>query len=352
MKKIIPFFIIVVGCMTVIFFLFVLTERKEAAIQNGFYRTFFKNGVQKMDTYNLGYAGFGLAGIDDQTIYLSHINGLDLLITVDRSLQDTSLYQLYLDTLSTYISAGLNVKPPYFYLVDGYSPFIIGGRLEYLSVNFNVKEDPLYFLNAIPLSNSSYIAVHYDQKLGQTVLSKISNKNEIHTDHQLITKQLDGMFCTDGMLEEDEQTSTIVYAYFHRNEYVVMDTSLNLRYRGTTIDTVSHAQLKLNYIDGVPKLASPPKSINKQICASDGYLFVRSGLWADNEDRQVFKRNTVLDVYDLKKGKYKGSFYLPRLKKQEADTFKVFKDTLVALYGQYLVTYRLNLYNDVTVTSI
>lgn len=76
------------------------------------------------------------------------------------------------------------------------------------------------------------------------------------------------------------------------------------------------------------------------------YLFVQSGLLANNENRELFSRASVVDMYEESNGRYRYSFYIPHFQEESLKSFHVNKNDLVALYDHYLVLYHLNYLSD------
>jgi hypothetical protein len=158
--------------------------------------------------------------------------------------------------------------------------------------------------------------------------------------HALV-KQVDGLFCVDGMLHYNRQLNTLVYVYYYRNQFISMDTMLNVLYRGKTIDTISHARIKVAQMEAghAITLATPPLTVNTQSCVSGNYLFVNSNLKASNEPQEHFDMASAIDVYDLRNGDYRYSFYIAHVGGKKMRNFGVTGRTLVVLHDQYAYTY-------------
>src|SRR5205814_1160866 len=111
-----------------------------------------------------------------------------------------------------------------------------------------------------------------------------------------------------------------------------------------TIDTTSHARIKVSQIESknMDTLSAPPVTVNKGGCVSGDYIFINSGLLSNNEEKKGFDRCSVIDVYNLKNGEYRFSFYLPDYDKKKISDFRVFNKTLVAIYDHFLYSYQLN----------
>src|SRR5690606_5416066 len=119
------------------------------------------------------------------------------------------------------------------------------------------------------------------------------------------------------------------------------DTGMHLLYGGRTIDTTRHADIQVAHIPSGDTyyLSSPARVVNKRAHVSGGQLYVRSMLIADNEDQGAFKRNMVLDVYQLTDGAYQFSFYLPKRNGKDATEFWVVNQTFCVLYRDQLDLY-------------
>lgn len=61
---------------------------------------------------------------------------------------------------------------------------------------------------------------------------------------------------------------------------------------------------------------------------------------ADNEDPSLADETSVIDVYDLNKNQYMGSFYVPRAKTEKLIDFCVFDNQVLALYGSKLISFQ------------
>ena len=158
----------------------------------------------------------------------------------------------------------------------------------------------------------------------------------------ILTKQIDGFFCTDGMLLSD--SGNIVYLYYYRNEFIVMDTSMNVKYHSHTIDTITHARISVSpkSVKGARMLSSPARIVNDKSTISGKLLFVHSKIISDNEKISEVRNNSVIDVYELKKGKYLFSFYIPHLDGEVVREFRIAGNNLVCRYPEKIILYTLN----------
>jgi hypothetical protein len=206
--------------------------------------------------------------------------------------------------------------------------------------------DSAFFAEATPISASTVVIRTFASESREYLLAReTSYPPHVTRIPGLLEKQVDGLFCTDGMLRYDHESNRLVYLYYYRNEFVCMDTALNLIYRANTIDTTSRAKIEVVEIESEKSmtLASPPLIVNKKSCVSGGLLFVNSNLMANNESEEEFNDASVIDVYSLADGKYRISFYLPNYENQKIKYFMVHRDRLIAVYAHYLLSYRMNM---------
>lgn len=158
----------------------------------------------------------------------------------------------------------------------------------------------------------------------------------------------DGGFASDGLIKYDELSNRIIYMNFYNNEFICMDTSLNIVYEGHTIDTFSNTNVAVRNSAALRKEGRgsimpsvPLKVINKECDVSDGKLYIMSRLKADNENTADFDQNSNIDIYDIATGSYRGSFYIPNANGKKARSFRVFNNYIVALYGESVIKYSL-----------
>ncbi|UGU15400.1 hypothetical protein LS482_17170 [Sinomicrobium kalidii] len=310
-----------------------------------FVRLFPPHVIEHLHPRDIKYNSYYIAGMDHHNIYLGNTTAPLHLLKMNMTSKDTSHIRLHLDETDSIPirQAKVTVNPPYFYITDGTVPVIYKGK----TLNWSARADytgNTYFTKITPLTSRTF-AIRSVTPEREYILGKLST-HPIDTTFipGLLEKQVDGLFCTDGMLHYDQQTQRLVYLYHYRNQFMVTDTSLHLLYRGHTIDTITSAQIKVTRVpsENTVTLAAPPLVVNAKSALDNNWLFVHSKLRAKNEDRESFEKMTVIDVYDLTDGKYRFSFYLPVYQDKKAKSFKVFAHKLVALYGHSLVIYDLN----------
>jgi len=314
---------------------------------NGFTRLFPPQAITSREALDLGYNSYYFAGASSHRLYFANSTAPLHLISTSHTLADSQHIRLSLaDTSYRFANPRVLVDSPDFYMLDGVRPAMMHGTTD----NWMATREPadtLFFSQAAPLSPTSFAVRVATGSPPRYVLGKITRQAGITLAPDVLVKQVDGLFCVDGMLHYDRELNTVVYVYYYRNEFICMDTSLNIRYRGKTIDTVSHARIKVAEIkkDHSVTLASPPQVVNKRIALSGQYLFVNSALMATNEDADLFAMTSVVDVYDLRDGHYQYSFYIPNVGERELSSFDVVGKTVIARFGERVYTFLLTGYN-------
>jgi hypothetical protein len=293
---------------------------------------------------NLGYNSYYLAGATDSKIYLGnvtaplHITETDLLLT--------SIKKSYINLSNVdYPFRSLNIQTcgNYFYVSDGTVPVIFRGKTD----NWNAA--PMKGLHT-PFSNpvftdSGTAAFRTHKKNLESILAtSIISSGKIKTNPQLLQKQIDGRFDTDGILNYDPSTNNLIYIYYYRNQYTVSDAQLNLQHRGNTIDTTTRAKIKVAHIKSrnEKKFAAPPLTVNLNSFAYNGLLFVQSALMGQFESDKMWKQASMIDIYDYTSRSYIASFYVYNIDGGKLTDFLVQGNKFYGIVGSHLVSYKLS----------
>jgi hypothetical protein len=306
-----------------------------------FLRTFPPHPVLEGDTVNVFYESYYIAGGTDHRVYLGNYTAPLHVLEVNLDhLADTNHITLQVDGIydQKVWSPRVVVDSPYFYLSDGAVPMLFRGEVASWKAE-RILRDTIYFRKLVPIHPTSFAI----QSLHGGVPENILGKWTVESDEPLLVsgileKQIDGVFCTDGMLNVDAAENRIAYLYYYRNEYIVMDTMLHILFRSHTLDTTSRAAISVKRLaDRSVTLSSPPRFVNHHSSISDGFLFVHSAVRARNESTLAFSKAAVIDVYEIATGDYRFSFYLYHYwgNKRLTD-FRVFGHRVVVLYGNVL----------------
>lgn len=314
--------------------------------KNDFLRTFPPHAAILIDTFDIKFNSYYFAGAGGTDVYFGNttnpLHVLELNI-MDGRAEGAKIKLVGIDTL-IYWSLRLKVIPPNFFLGDGTLPSIFHGRLNEWKGYRNVY-DSAYFVEYEPISPSSFALRSLSSITGEHELGKEQQHLIPHTrvDPSLLERQIDGIFCVDGRLSYDRSLNRVVYTYYYRNQFIVMDSSLNLLFRGKTLDTTNRVKIQVATISssGTRTLSAPPMIVNGQSFSANGFLFVNSRLLARNERDDAHNEASVIDVYSLKDGAYILSFYLYAFQNKKPREFAIVGDKLIALADHYVLIYKL-----------
>lgn len=284
------------------------------------------------------------AGKDNGKIFMGNSSAPLYITEVDTLLKMRRRHKIKLDNYDyPFLNVRVQVIPPNFYLYDGTVPIVFKGNVSDWQGHAVASKAP-YFSSAIVL-DSVTIAFRSENANDEYVLGHLSllDKEEPVFREGLLRKQIDGFFDCDGMLQYDREQKKVLYLYYYRNQFLVMDESLSLLHEGRTIDTITRARLKVaNLKDrGERKLAAPPYIVNIQSTASNDRLFVNSAVQGRYEDREMWKVASIVDVYNTRDMTYQSSIYIYDAGKLKMSSMIAYGSTLYVLLGYHLHSYKL-----------
>jgi len=331
--------------MVIIVSLFAATYKIRHA-PNSFLREYQRPFLKAIPALDVKFNSYYIAGITDDHIYLGNITApFDVLIAnkAITASQNVKIRIKGVENATVYKSAAIKIDPPYFYLADGVKPVLYRGKIgEWEAERFDY-DSGAYFQQLVPIGKTSFAIRTAEYKTLYNTLGKVQiDSPRIRLNSELLQKQVDGVFCTDGMLMYNSKLKRLVYNYRYRNEFIVYDTNLSIDYRGNTIDTFSRAQIKIGYTtsDRSTKLLDK-QTTNIRSCTGGSYLYINSNLLAKNDSEGWLDKNSVIDVYDLTNNSYKFSFIIPLYENSRMRDFMVSENILIVLYDHYMVKYDL-----------
>ena len=284
------------------------------------------------------------AGLSNSKIYLKSIGDGKGLFSLSYSLNDLEKLDLKMrnDTIFQNKKINIGVKGDGIYLTSR------SGDLSIISRNNkqNFRNPGIRFDQSFMISNQT-LAVRQTILKGTQLRRNLTVYNYLNNTigkSHLLEKQIDGYFCTDGLLYFDSVNSLIFYIFFYRGQYLCLDTNLNLLYSNKTIDTISTA--KMEVVESrkrgiVVTQKTPPRLINRNLTTYKERLFILSALKSDNESRSDFRNNQIVDVYDIKNGKYLYSSYIPKYKGKKIREIRIANGSLLVIYDEFLIKYKL-----------
>lgn len=312
---------------------------------NNFTRRFVAHAAIESKQTDLMFNSYYFAGIKNNKIYLGNITAPSLITVIDTSLKKKEKYTIELDNdRFPFRSVSIKVIPPNFYVMDGTVPCLFQGKIDNWVAKLRVKAGAYYEIPEV-IDSSKIVFRTTDPSLGRNILGTLEFKDTINVKYNkdLLQKQVDGIFDTDGILSFSQNLQKIVYIYYYRNEFIIADRGLNLSYRGNTIDTTKHANIKIMKLAtrGQTKLNALPLMVNKTIAVHNNLLFVNSLLPGRFESKVMWNSAVVIDVYDIGKNTYLFSFYIYNIKGKKMRKFVVTDTHLYALIENQLVSYKL-----------
>lgn len=334
------------GLSMVIMLLIYIKEQQRAGRKNGFYRRIISGVIQ--DTgykWQLERSRWYIAGLTQQHLFIASSDAFNYLLKVDMQAPAKGRQQIYIrkkeNRHGPMPGATLFVTGPKFFIIDGHQPAVFKGDTINWMIN-TIDTPAASFDSGLLLSDTTMIVRALNNKglsIGRL------EPDRLHLSHILPDKNMNGIMEMDGTMCYQPSVSRFVYTYYYRNSFVVCDAALHVLFKKNTIDTIAYPQINVSQPDrfGEIRLSSSPIVTNRRSAVSQEYLFIQSGLMADNEDRNVYQRSVVFDVYHLTDGNYICSFYIPAPYRKKLFDFRVTDSRLMVLYEDALVVYQLKM---------
>lgn len=325
---------------TLMVILFLMSEN-EVHRNNAFTRRFPHHPIKKMFDLPINYNSYYISGFDNGKLFLGNTTAPLHLLEIDLETKDTSHIKIeVMDTKSKFYNLEVVIEPPYFFVLDGIVPLMLKGKI----MDWKCKpwvEDVAYFNKAVVLDSSTVIISTTDFNSQSTTLGVINKEEQIApkliTNNNILEKQMDGVFDVDGILIGPTEKNKIGYVYFYRNQYMIVNSQLELIKKQRTIDTVEFAQLKVtNLNNGTKKFGAPPLLVNLLAALNDDYLFISSNRLGKYDNREMLEEAAVIDVYNWKSNSYEFSFYFYKTNTYDLKEFAVHQDYIVGLFGETL----------------
>lgn len=337
-------FLTFLGSSALVFLLFLCSE-EIMQHQNPFIRRYPHHPVTLTDTIDLKYNSYYFAGAGEGKIYLGNATVPLYLLSIDTTLSQENIRATLDQERFSFTQIKMAVDPPYFYITDGRVPAIFIGRTDTWKAKLQETRAPYFDLSA-PIDSSTIVFRGISKSTGDNTLGifKTGPASKTVMAPQLLQKQIDGVFDTDGMLHYSPEMKKMVYLYAYRNQYLVADANGILDYRGNTIDTISHAQVKVAYLKEKSErtMAIPTLNVNKSSSLCGHLLFVNSNVPGRYEQKQVWKQASVIDVYDLQKKAYLFSFHIYGIDQKKIRSFIVTPTHIYGLIDTKLLVYQIN----------
>lgn len=339
------FSLITISGIGIVTLLFTLSENI-IHYHNTLIRRFPQTPILQIADRDLKVNSFYFAGIDSAHVYLGNKTAPLVVTTLNAELLQTQKNMIFLNHKELpFRGVSVMVEPPYFFVVDGTVPCIFRGKTSNWNATL-IHQKGEYFTTARAIDSNAIAVVSANKINGDNVLAVIPLHSNDPTilNPEILKKQSDGVFDTDGMLIYSSEMKRIVYLYAYRNQFTLTDNHLKIDYRGNTIDTITKAQLHIekdkNYHQR--QFSKPPLFVNKNVAVYNNLLFVHSAIPGRYEDDRIWKDSSIIDVYDLKNKSYVLSFCISHLNGKKMRYFKVLNNQMYVLIGTHIIRYRLD----------
>lgn len=315
--------------------------------ENPFIRRFIQGAATKTAEAELNNNSKYFAGTDGKTIYFGDSQAPLHILSYDTTLKTKRHFKIQLERENfPFASVQVRIAPPYFYLMDGTVPVIYKGNISDWKAKLLMYDNNYYFSKSEIIAPDKIAFRAQQLKTLYNILGTFTFNDslQVHYAPQLLQKQIDGFFDTDGMMQFDRQSQKFIYTYYYRNQFIIADKNLNIIRRGNTIDTTTKAKLKVAHIKetGQRKIASLPATVNKLTAVSNNLLFVNSKLIGRYEPKEMWKQASIVDVYNIEKNTYLSSIYIYDINKMKLKEMFVVDNNLYAIIGHRLHKYQLS----------
>lgn len=312
---------------------------------NKFIRRYPQHVAQEVAKIDLTYNSYYFAGQENGNIYLGNYTAPFQLLELDSTLTKRTVRYITLKEQDLpFRSPQIRVSDNHFYVFEGIVPYVYLGSTSNWKASLR-KQSGYYFSHFEPMDSVNAVVRYLAPKSGESLIGTLhlTDTTKVNYGPNLLEKQFDGIFDTDGSLHFNKELQRIVYVYRYRNEYIVAKPNLDLDYRGNTIDTISKAQIKLVELNNntLKKFAEPPLVVNKTSAVSNNLLYVHSMLPGLYEDENIWKIASIVDVYDLTDASYRSSFPIYHIDGKRMKSMLVTAHYFYALIGKNIVRYKL-----------
>lgn len=346
MKKLhlaLPFALIV--SILPIAILYLNYDKKQSKLAYQFRRN-IQPVIKDLKVYDIAHNSFYIAGRAGNDIYLGNVTAKFLILKVNSSLTDTERIEIKTEKrdLAPEGNYRIYIDSNQFYMFNGFARSILWGKIPI----WHAEKDPIFcpnFNQSVPMSSNSMAYRFISNVTKMNSFRKESMLETSITNEKVLEKQVDGLFCTDGILKYSAYTQQLVYVYFYRNQMLLLDTNLNLVKKVKTIDPIDSAKFKVSELKSrkASTFSSPNLLVNANYSTWKNYIFIQSKIMGLREDIEQFKNSSAIDVYDLEKHNYLYSFYLSNVNKAPIRDFEVYDDGIIALTGRLIVKYTIKL---------
>jgi len=333
--------------IVVVFLFLFLSAKMPNQNNNGFVRTWLPDYVSPLDTQKMDFPIKHISGATIGQLYFSG-NDPRWVVVTSHSLDVVDTLLFAIEQTPSLSAPNITIDSPNVYMYASSISFFIAGRTDTSFLDTLRLLTP-QFTRFAQMSPDKLLIRGLDSTLTKQVFSQIDcQTGRILKQAEIIASQSDGGFGADGYLRFDPASQYAFFVQTFQNRFFCIDSNLNIKYTGSTIDTLSTNSAAIEVVKQKDKIklmsTTPRQMVNKDCFVGNGFLFVVSSLRADNESLKDYNKHTTVDLYKITDGQYFGSFFIPNLDNGKAIEMKVFNDLLVVLYPKGRVaTFQLNI---------
>lgn len=313
-----------------------------------FRRTFGALQLSKVASIKLPFNSYTIQHLSSTSVTLGNRKAQRLLMTVTIPGMDTSVTIIPESNLLgiDFRDPSVAVSSSEVIIADGALGIISKSKRDFGLVT-QIKTPT--FSQMVPLGGDRYALRTYNEETSSDELSLFDCLHDtVYTNADILDKQIDGIFCVDGMMLYNGERHAFLYVYYYHNEFITSDESLLNVKKWKSIDRTDTATFKIaSYKSGertTTTFSSAPRLVNVRAFTSLDYLYILSNERAINQTRADFESSYTIDRYHLKDGRYEGSFLITKPVDAEVINMdvKAYQDMIVVVLNDDLVVYRLN----------
>lgn len=205
--------------------------------------------------------------------------------------------------------------------------------------SFNLK---FSFDRAIAIGNNSILFRASNKKNTKGVFKSYNLQN---LQEKALPIRLNDSSIIDGGLSSDGffalKKDGLIYTQYNKGAFYKIDTSLRAIKSFKTLDGISKIDEVKMTNDSSFYYSKPVLNVNMFSVINEEELFIVSFAKGKNDLLTNFMRYRTVDVYDINKGKYLRSFYLPNMNDEKARDIKICANKLYLLFKNKVVVYEI-----------
>ncbi|XVJ64745.1 MAG: hypothetical protein HEQ40_00700 [Lacibacter sp.] len=342
--------IIATALVAAMFLYFTLNKKKSFLKENGFVRTpLYPKEINLQFKVELKEDEYKFLGYYKKKIFFFGQKSNTLL-----SLSDSMpLYENTILKLDSVINKKLEISNVYFDTLT--NKIYIFSNTDRRVYEYNLQNQKLSniikvlspFTKGIKMNSNEFI---FNQQYGKEIkfsfygYSLNENTKTLESNGKQSNLVLRNMVDDGDLLKLNNENS--IYISYYKNPFYLLDSNLTIVDRFKLIDTITTGPSVLfsgSNGTGTLKYTSPLRIANPNFCISNNKLFVHSLVKAENENTEELKNNNIIDVYNIKeKGKYVGTYYLPKIEEKQITDFYIVGKKVFFIYQTNLLVYEKN----------